>query len=254
MNPVNDTIVREGSGEDLGVMVNSYGAVEAANTITGNNYHYDNSECCLSKYLFKSFVFKSFRFLNIGGVPIPEQLNDYMLRALASISDVNFREDSYELIHLLRNKRKVKTYEHDPLILYILHEDKYSKIYHPGASYYEEDKVFYEKMLGFAPSGGTSTDTTLFDYHPYWTSSSRLTWPRNEGRRTPYVVNYAGMDYLYLFNLYKLTFDDDDYYLRENRVKPIEEKFYDNYPKPEFVNDYEFNYLPPRITYIHHHN
>lgn len=251
MNPVTDTIVREGNGEDMGVMVNSYGAAEAANKITGTqNYHYDNSDRGLSKYLFESLLFKSFSVLWLGGIPVPEQIDDYMFRSLATIADINRRPESYKLMHLLRDKRIVKTYEHNPLILFLLHREKYEDIYQQGISYYEEDKSFYRNLLDVAPKNGTTTDLRVEDHHPYWTSSSRLTWPRNEGRVTTQVWDYAGMDYMYLYNLYKLVFDPDGYYLRENRVKPIEEKFYEKYPVPEFETGAEYNHMPPKIIGI----
>ncbi len=251
MNPVSDSIVREGSGEDMGVWMNSYGAAKAANTITGTDkYHYDNSDRGLSKYLFKSLVFKNMRFLKIGGIPLPEEIDDYMFRSLATIADINPSKNSYKLLHTLRDKRDNKTYEHNPLILYLLHKDKYKNVYKPGVSYYEEDKQYYEYMLNLAPKSGPTTDQTVEDYHPFWTSSSRLTWPRNEGWVTSKPMDFAGMDYMYLHNLYRLVFDSSDYYLPDNRINAIESKFYKNYPKPDFTKDAEYNYMPPEIVDI----
>lgn len=245
MNPVTDTIVREGSGEDMGVWINSYGAAEAANTITGtNNYHYDNSDTGLSKYIFKSLLFKNMKFLKFGGFPFPEHFDDYMFRALASIADINWEDNPYGLLHLLRDKRANKTYEHNPLILFLLHQDKYSEIYKPGISYYEEDKQFYEYLLNAAPINGPTTDRRVEDFSPYWSTSSRLTWPNNKGRVTSVIWNYAGMDYMYLYNLYRLVFDDSDYYLPADKIRLDERIILHKSPKPVFESNAEYNHMP----------
>jgi hypothetical protein len=40
-----------------------------------------------------------------------------------------------------------------------------------------------QDMLNFAPKDGPSTDSSREDYHPFWSSSSRLNWPNNKGNR-----------------------------------------------------------------------
>jgi hypothetical protein len=248
MNPVTDTIVREGSGEDMGVWMNSYGAAEAGNFLNpSKNYHYDNSEKGLSAYLFKSLVFKNMRFLKHGGFPIPDEIDDYMFRTLASIADVNWDNNDYGLFHLLRDKRKKYTYEHNALILFLLHKDKYKELYSPGVSFYEEDKLWYHNLLNLAPKNGPTTDTRVEDYHPYWTSSSRLIWPNNDGRKTEVVWDYAGMDYMYLYNLYCLVFDSENYYLPARNDDSEIIKIHEKYPKPRLETDADYNYLPPTI-------
>lgn len=248
MNPVTDSIVREGSGEDMGVWINSFGVAEVGNKLNPNtDYHYDNSQRGLNKYLFESLVFKSMRFLKFGGFPIPESIDDYMFRALATIADINRGDDSYALLHLMRDKRSRKTYEHNPLILILLHSNKYKAIYKQGISYYEEDKQFYEYLLSVAPAGGPTTDRRVNDYHPYWSSSSRLTWPANKGRVTKEIYDFAGMDYMYLYNLYKLVFSNHNYSLNENRRNELKLKSFQKYHTPIFIIDADYNYLPPKV-------
>ncbi len=249
MNPVTNDLVAEGNGEDMGVWGNSYGIAEAANFITGKEiYHTDGSDKGLSAYLFKSLLFKSLNFLGQGGFPVPDNIDDYMFRALASIADINRKENSFDLLYLLGDKREVWTYEHNPLILVLLHNAKYSKIYKPGNEFYENDKKYYRELLGFAPFDGPSSDDSRPDYHPFWSSSSRLNWPNNKGNHNrKNVWEYAGMDYMFLYNLYRLVFEPDDFSLPQNRENEIVTKSSQAYPVPNMKDiDAEFYYLPPK--------
>ncbi|MDD3741928.1 MAG: hypothetical protein PHH30_11895 [Bacteroidales bacterium] len=248
-NPVTNDLVAEGNGEDMGVWMNSYGIAEAGNFITGKqSYHSDGSEKGLNAYLFKALLFKNLKFLKHGGFPVPDNIDDYMFRALASISDINWDESSYDLLYLLGDKRLGWTYEHNPLILYLLHTEKYKKVYAPGIEFYENDKKYYQELLGFAPFNGPSTDYTRIDYHPFWSSSSRLNWPNNAGNRNAKDVrDYAGMDYMFLYNLYRLVFEPEAYILPIDRRNEIVTKSAITYPVPELKGiDAEFYYLPPK--------
>lgn len=249
MNPVTNTLVAEGNGEDMGVWMNSYGMAEAANYITGKNiYHTDGSDKGLSRYIFKSLLFKDFRFLGAGGIPLPEGMDDYMIRALASVADINWKENSYKLLYLLGDKRDVWTYEHNPLVLVILHNQKYGKIYKPGMELYDNDKKYYENMLGYAPVSGPSTDYRRSDYHPYWSTSSRLNWPENHGKRNvEQIWEYAGMDYMFLYNLYKLVFDPDNYSIDTKTPYGITTKTIKKYNIPDMKDkELQYFYLPPK--------
>lgn len=248
MNPITNDLVAEGNGEDMGVWMNSFGIAEAAEFITGNNiYHTDRSDKGLSKYLFKALLFKNMKFLGLGGFPIPNNIDDYMFRALASIADINWNKNSYDLLYLLGDKREQWTYEHNPLILTILHKGKYSKVYKIGIPYYENDKKYYSELLGFAPASGPSTDNSRSDYHPFWSSSSRLNWPNNKGNRnSDRPMDYAGMDYLFLYNLYRLVFEPDNYTLPSNRRDEIKSKSAANYSSPDLHHEgVLYFYMPP---------
>jgi hypothetical protein len=249
LNPVTNDLVAEGNGEDMGVWLNSYGIAEAANFITGKNiYHNDGSDKGLSKYAFKSILFKDLRFLRFGGIPLPDGLDDYMLRALASVADINWNKKSYDLLYLLGDKRKVWTYEHNPLVLVLLHKDKYKKVYEPGIDSYENDMKYYIELLGTAPLSGPSTDYRRPEYHPYWSSSSRLNWPKNQGRKdiSP-VWEFAGMDYMFLYNLYRLVFESENYNITFENINKSIKNTYKEYPVPEMDRtDLEYFYLPPK--------
>lgn len=248
-NPVTNDLVAEGNGEDMGVWMNSYGIAEAAHFITGKNYHSDGSEKGLNAYLFKALLFKNLKFLKHGGFPIPDNIDDYMFRALASISDINWEIESYDLLFLLGDKRPGWTYEHNPLILYILHPDKYKNVYAPGIDFFEKDRKYYKELLGYAPFNGPTTDYRRTDYHPYWSSSSRLNWPNNKGNRNIREVReYAGMDYMLLYNLYRLVFEPEGYVLPKDRRNEILTKSAKTYPVPDMKNiDADFYYMPPKL-------
>lgn len=245
-NPVTNDMVAEGNGEDMGVWINSYGIAEAASVLTGKNYHNDGSNYGLSKYVFMSVLFKDARILGLGGFALPYGLDDYMLRALATVGDINRGgEKSTALFYLLDDKREKWTYEHNPLILYLLFPEKYSKIYHSGVELYDSDRIWYSELLMLAPKDGPSTDTTRADWSKYWSSTSRLNWPSNiTGRRqleNPY--EYCGMDYMFLYNLYRLVFASEGYELNNNKQKK-EVVF----PKPEMTEpDYQYYYNPPQV-------
>lgn len=248
MNPVTNDLVAEGNGEDMGVWMNSYGIAEAANCITGKNiYHTDGSDRGISEYLFKALLFKNMKFLGMGGFPVPDNIDDYMFRTLASIADINWKKNSYGLLYLLDDKREGWTYEHNQLILYILHNAKYSQVYKPGNALFESDKKYYGELLGFAPFDGPSTDYTRADYSPYWSTSSRLNWPNNKGNRNSKDVwEYAGMDYMFLYNLYRLVFLPEDYSLSKDRNNEIVKKSFETYPVPNLnAADVQYYYLPP---------
>jgi hypothetical protein len=249
MNPVTNDLVAEGNGEDMGVWMNSYGMAEAANFITGKNiYHTDGSNEGLNKYLFKSLLLKNMRILGLGGIPLPGNINDYMLRALASISDINWNKNSYQLLYLLADKRVEHTYEHNPLILYILHKNKYEKVYREGIELYDNDKKYYEELLGYAPSLGPSSDYRRPDYSPYWSTSSRLNWPKSEGNRNiKQIWEYAGMDYMFLYNLYRLVFEPDNYNLNTVDTKSLIQKNNKEYIIPKMLEkDLQYFHIPPK--------
>jgi hypothetical protein len=247
LNPVTNDLVAEGSGEDMGVWINSYGLAEAANTIVGKElYHNDGSDRGLSKYVFKSILFKDLRFLRFGGIPLPEGIDDYMIRALASVADINWNKKSYDLLYLLGDKRKVWTYEHNPLVLVLLHNGKYKEVYGPGIDFYENDKEYYVNMLDAAPVSGPSSDYLRPEYHPFWSNSSRLNWPKNHGKKDIAPVwEFAGMDYMFLYNLYRLVFEPENYNITSKELYKAT-KDHKKYPTPEMnIKDLEYFYLPP---------
>lgn len=247
-NPVTNDLVAEGSGEDMGVFLNSYGFAEAADKITGKAIHHnDNSDKGLAKYLFKSLLFKNTPIMYIAAMPLPESYDDYMFRALTSVADINWRENSTDLLYLLRDKRTKWTYEHNPLILLILHNDKYERIYNNSKEYFE-DKEYYENLLSLAPIEGPNSLVNAENFNIEWCSTSRLNWPHkiNKGN---YI--YSGLDYLFLYNLFCTIFDSKNLLLNNNNKKNILfiKENINKYKKPEMnEEDVEYTYLPQKVN------
>lgn len=253
MNPIKNKVVSEGSGEDMGVWMNSYGVAEAASAITGvDTFHFDGSKRGLSNYLFKAFLLKQMYVLPGGAIPLPESFDDYMFRDLATIADINWHKNSKSLFHRLRDRRKKLTYEHQVLILYLLHQEKYKNFYAKNSPYYTEDKTYFSELLKKAPPSGPHNNVTRNDYAPEWSSSSRLIWPR-VSRNDEYGTNrghseYSGLDYMFLHNLYRLVFDPNGFEFPFNHENPLTNKNYRNYEA--YQPDYEalFFYEAPIIT------
>lgn len=242
-NPITNDLVAEGSGEDMGVFINSYGFAEAADKITGEKtYHSDNSNKGLAKYLFKTFLFKNAHFLYIGAIPLPENYDDYMFRALASVADINWKEKSIDLLYLLRDKREKWTYEHNPLILLILFKEKYESIYMNSKEYYE-DKNYYKNLLSLAPDTEPNSLVNEVNFNKEWCSTSRLNWPHklNNGN---YI--YSGLDYLFLHNLFCTIFDSESFSLNNDNLL---NKNIKKYKKQENNDkDADYMYLPPKYV------
>jgi hypothetical protein len=173
-----------------------------------------------------------------------------MFRALASVADINWKDKSCDLLFLLGDKREGWTYEHNPLVLVILHPAKYKNVYSAGKKFFDEDKKYYSELLGFAPANGPTTDNTISDYHPYWSSSSRLNWPNNKGNRnSKKPMEYAGMDYMFLYNLYRLVFEPNNYTLPTDRRNELKTKSASKYPVPEMNHEgVQYYYMPPVIS------
>ena len=243
MNPITNDLVAEGNGEDMGVWINSYGIAEAATQLTGKNYHADGSNYGLNKYVFNSVLYKDMRVLGFGGLPLPDGLDDYMIRTLATIGDINRGgKKSTRLFYLMDDKREKWTYEQNPLILFLLHKEKYSHIYYKGIKLYDDDELFYRKLLSQVPSHCPSTDSTRFDWSPYWSTTSRMNWPKNTGRiECKKVWEFSGMDFLFLYNLYRLVFCPEGF-----DVNRVQMKIQNQYIVPEMEEtDVQYFYLPP---------
>jgi len=250
MNPVTDELVAEGSGEDMGVWINSFGFAEAGNAITGTDrYHFDGSNTGFNKYLFKSLVFKQFKILPGGALSLPDNIEDYMFRDLAVISDVNWCGNSLQLFYALRDRRERLTYEHQTLILYLLHKDKYSCIYSRGKKMWDDDKNYYADLLAKAPPSGPSSNKKLQDYSDLWNNSSRMVWPGKGPPEPSRIWEFAGLDYLFLHNLYRLVFEPEGYALQQTKTKPLEQKIYakKDMTKPNY--EAEFYYEAPAAVY-----
>jgi hypothetical protein len=83
--------------------------------------------------------------------------------------------------------------------------------YTTGSAAYTSDKQYYESFLGLAPCSGPRS-YTLFtgdDYSEEWATPSRLVWPEDRGKDNNNIVDYNGLDYMMLHNLYCLAYGQD---------------------------------------------
>ncbi|HPG73719.1 MAG TPA: hypothetical protein PLM49_05455, partial [Bacteroidales bacterium] len=197
---------------------------------------------------FKSAVFKQFKLVPGAAIPLPKGFDDYMFRDLAVIADVNWNKKSTQLFHSLRYRREKLTYEHQVLILYLLHNEKYLSFYENGSRYRNEDMAFYKELLMAAPANGPSSDKNLPDYNSLWSNSSRLIWPGKAVPNPKYVWEFAGLDYLYLHNLYRLVFEPENFGLSNTRTKQNVEKKYMNRNNTEPNYKAEFFFEAPIIS------
>ena len=70
------------------------------------------------------------------------------------------------------------------------------------------DRQMYEHLLNIAPPDGPSSQCGVRE----WTSTSRCLWP-STGRFPNERVEYNGLDYMMLYNLYCITFNIKGYHL-----------------------------------------
>ena len=247
LNPVNKEVVAEGSGEDMGVWMNSYGIAEAAAAITGiDTFHFDGSRYGLSNYLFKAFLMKQLYLFPSTAIPLPRNFDDYMFRDLAAVADINWHKNSKQLFHTLRDRREGISYDHQIMILYLLHKDKYQSEYNPQSEYYAIDKKYFKELLESAPKNGPHNNADSPKYVKDWSTSSRMIWPGESKRTDRYYTEYAGLDYMYMHNLYRLIFEPKAFSLPSNRTRPLSDETY--IKKSSYTPDYEawFYYEAPK--------
>ncbi|MGB4204702.1 MAG: hypothetical protein WBJ84_03670 [Bacteroidales bacterium] len=95
-------------------------------------------------------------------------------------------------------------YEHFALISCILHNDCPKKL--------NREKEKYERLLNLAPVNGPSNfgNYSADDFVFEWSSINRLVWPERLGSGTNQWLQgeYSGLDYMLLFNLYCLVYEN----------------------------------------------
>ncbi len=206
-NYIRDALVEQGSGSDFDLAyIYNYGVSEAGNKITGEYFHFDSSQNNAGnfKMLFGNNEATFFGFTLCTW-------DAYKVSTLGTIADV----DSVNTYEILRNYTGNidwdQPYEHFPLIYLILHGSEHIGLNTVGSSEYNTDKSKYFKLLNDAPACGpykikdSNGNLTWGSY--YWSSPSRLVWPEGIGNKdSTNLGEYAGLDYMMLFNLFYLTF------------------------------------------------
>jgi len=95
-------------------------------------------------------------------------------------------------------------YEHLPLIYVALHDPDYEAM-GLNSSIYKELQPYYERLLNVAPLNGCRSNG-----HFEWSSTSRCVWPENLGKASGEDIQYSGLDYMMLHNLFYIAFQKQD--------------------------------------------
>jgi hypothetical protein len=199
-DPIQNQLVLEGSGSDFDLaLFFQFGFMEAARFLTGKdlrNYHgLSPTKGFIFKYLMRN------RQIKLPSIipDIPIRFDDYKLRSLATTSNAMGQETYWLLIHY-RNTAPVFTYEHFPLIWLLLHDNE-EKIRKRNPVFFAAEKKYYEKLFAdVPPEGPTSLNSKD------WRSVSRCVWPENLPKHWYYDKEFSGMDFMMLYNMYKLIF------------------------------------------------
>jgi hypothetical protein len=221
MNPVTEHPVREGSGEDFGILVNAHGFAETVQAISGrNDLHFEGSGHGFLRWLFKTVFYKEFKLPLGAAIAFPRNWDDNKTRSLAAFGNVHGTREP--VFNALRNLGDPDEYRYYILTNYLLNKTELAQVYAPDKLTWTEDSTWFADVLMEAPPDGPFSDTTKPGYSIHWSTSSRIVWPTTAPtRKAEADYDFAGMDYLMLHNLYRLVFYDDDYFLW---YEPVREK------------------------------
>lgn len=197
-NPVTNKCVMEGSGSDSGVALLSNGIIKAGVAISGENLRIYPG--LVSDNLY-NLAFKYPRIFQLGR-------EDNKTRSLAiHVSD----KKSFAILTKLRDHYNPNRtghfpiYEHFPLMYLVSHNLKYAELGLKDKDYNSE-KALYQGLLNSAPENGPASNCGIYD----WTSTSRCLWPENLGKKSDQHIEYNGLDYMMLYNLYQIAFEKKD--------------------------------------------
>lgn len=201
INPVTGKYVLRGSNAKLFM----YGFIKAAEKITGKKYK-EYKFRFFKRIMFKSIIrIAEFAYNNI--IPIYNHfqknkdkkvvIKNYSYRCLGIVSDIWFTKDIAK--YMSNYYLKKDWFPHFPLI--------YKLIHNKGTITIPKEKIEY--ILATAPENGPYNlkidgKNQFEDYN--WSSSSLLDCPETRGNdQIDFNAVYNGVDYLLLYNLYKLT-------------------------------------------------
>jgi hypothetical protein len=218
-NLVRETHVAEGSGNDFGILINAHGLGEyGENVCHRNDLHFEGSQSGLLRWLFKVAVFKNLHLPFGGSIALPSNWDDVLPRTLAAYGNVHSWNS--RVFFTLRDKREDHTYEHMIMTNFLINKDDLSDVYYSGSDMWEEDSTFIADILLAAPPDGPFSDTSKQNYSVHWCTSSRVIWPADKPTaRASKNYEFAGVDYLMLHNLYRLTYGGESYQLAFNPIK-----------------------------------
>lgn len=203
VNPVTNNWVLEGSGTDGGVAMASSGFLRTGLAITGEDLkEYDG---LLSENLY-DYGFRN-PISKIKGKPF----DDNLVRSLACNGNI-LEDETFSVLRNLRDNHdpydtgRFPNNEHLPLMNLVLHDPNYT-VMKLEDNVYNADKVLYEDLLNSAPENGPASN--LAD-NIRWTSASRCIWSWKLGKALDSQLEYNGLDYMMLHNLYYIAFRKED--------------------------------------------
>ena len=155
----------------------------------------------------------------IGNRMLGSNNDDYKVRSLASTGNV-LGDSTFAVLVSRRSYDPCHTgqptvYEHLPLINLALY-DLEGRNFHRDSALYHTEKAIYESLLNeapfYGPTGKCAPDADRFAHN--WSETSRCVWPENlrpSYRRPCRDIDFNGMDYMMLYNLYRISFCREGY-------------------------------------------
>ncbi len=199
-DPLRNELVLEGAGSDLDLaLFFQFGFIEAARFLTGRNFRKYHGLSPTNGFIFKYLMRK--RVIKLPSIipNIPIRFDDYKLRSLATTSNT-LGQETYKLLIHYRNTSPTFKYEHFPLIWLLLH-DCGGKTMMNDTEFFVSEKKYYENLfMDVPPEGPTSHNSKN------WRSDSRCVWPENLPKHWDQDKEFSGMDFMMLYNMYKLIF------------------------------------------------
>lgn len=197
-NPVNDKPVKRGAQVVESILHGfnrvyfDYGFAAAGNRLCTKNSHQNiDLHCHKSKKHQKIFEVQS-------GLALYFKRDDYSFRTLMTIIG---KTGDYDI--LVNRQKKTGRYEHFRLLYSLFHPEQVS------GDKLIASKNYYFQLLCKAPEKGTFNFGQSVYGSMEWSSTSRLVWPESQGNRIGQNKGaYNGLDYLVLYNLYRLCFQN----------------------------------------------
>jgi hypothetical protein len=244
-NPVTGELAAEGSGSEFDTwLYYCYGAARAGEKISpGVNLQFTPSSRQLQEEVFMSLVdgsykneigaiFQPFEETIVRGIDqwisentglplgalsvdvigdikthfINEIIKDfdvYKQRSLAVIGGIGGENTFWKL------RNDITKYGHF-LPMYMLLQGT-SSSYVSTSPAYIADKNYYESLLSVAPCQGPRSYRVNDhdDFNEEWSSMSRLVWPESRNKWKDQRLDFNGLDYMLLHNLYCLAYNQD---------------------------------------------
>lgn len=211
INPITGNNVYEGSDVDEIGWASAnrsgfrYGFAEAGNWVTGfkdgsTNYPtlHDESQTPYNVHFNDAITYDQSIY------------DTYSYRSLATVAgfDSIYNTPTYNLLIHKRDNDVVHPYEQFPLMFIVLHGKNGAFTLNNSS-----EKAYYENLLNIAPTEGPYNYGGS-NFVMEWSSVNRLVWPESRNDPDPsFKGQYSGLDYMLLYNLYKLVYQCSDYYL-----------------------------------------